>query len=523
MSSNKLFGKVIEGFNNITNTNVLKSGQILKLNKIILSNNHNFYMTPSLNGTLEIYKSNYNIPVWSSNISKVDLNINYYNIFTINDTPPSVPFFSYAYMTKKGILVFINNNKILWYTTIAKPIENSYAKLENDGSLSIYSPNDTLLYSTKSIPIVSDTSIDNIEGFANINTSSEVKMETITTPVINNPQTNFELAQNQTQEIRNQIAALEQELVKVKENKYNFTDISNQSDVNNILVDKTFRIATSIPLMPPYIKGDNFDTEKGRTPNYFYLCVENLDKNCSLQSNIGTVQSTAPSGTGSCYDVFADNRQCNKKPLTTYTGTNSTRLVLISDSIVNDSNSVIGRNCDWTIKNFNNNLYLQNVQTKLMLSLYKNEENILIHGNMMLDKNTNVLDVKNRLDNDLCNAVKNTQPTTNTQYIRCNMPLDNHTYIMLNDKLQKSSPINIQINSDNTISINILKFDMYGQPLNSDIFTLRECDFNIKTLDHIEKITKDNITYMVNTVCIHNNKRGNSDKTLKFKVELVEK
>lgn len=508
MSNNKLFGKVIESFNN-TNTNILNPGDILKLNKIILSDNHNFYMTPSLNGTLEIYKSNYNIPVWSSNISKVDLNINYYNIFTINDTPPSVPFFTYAYMTRKGILVFINNNKIIWYSPISKPVENSYVKLENDGSLSIYSPDNVLVWSTKSIPLVSNTSIDNIEGFNNI--KSETRSET---PIINNipsNRNNLELAQKQTEEIKNQIANLEQELIQVKENKYNFTDITNQTDVNNILVDNKFRLIASIPLMPPYIKGDNFDTEKGRNPNYFYLCVETLDKNCSLKSNIGT---------GACYDVFADNRQCNKKPLTTFTGTNSTRLVLISDAIVNDVNSTIGKNCDWTIKNFNNNLYLQNVQTGFMLSLYKNYENILIHGNMVLDKNTNVLDVKNRLENDLCNVSQNNQNVSETQFVRCNMPLDHTTYIMLSDKLQKSSPINIQINSNKTISINLIKFDMYGQPINTDIYTLRECDFNIKNLDHIEKITKDNITYMVNTVCIHNNKRGNSNKTLEFKIKL---
>jgi hypothetical protein len=69
----------------------------------------------------------------------------------------------------------------------------------------------------------------------------------------------------------------------------------------------------------------------------------------------------------------------NIKSLTSYVQTNTFRLVLVSSQYVLDSSIPFGKNSDFTIVTVGGNLYLKNVQTGYLPSLYTNLNNILIY------------------------------------------------------------------------------------------------------------------------------------------------
>lgn len=291
--------------------------------------------------------------------------------------------------------------------------------------------------------------------------------------------------------------------------------IGNMNDINNLLIGGIFKLRVNLPMMPPYIKGKNFNTQTGTNPNYFYLSVEKLDNNCSIKNS---------NGTGTCINLYADNKNCSNKSLTTYTQNNSYRLVLISSQYALDPSIPFGKNSDFTLVQVGTQLYLKNVQTGYLPSLYSNDSNVLVYGNMEINSNSNVNQVQQMITNNLCGQETNinTQNAdTKTQNVRCNIQQDPNIYLMTSNNIGESSPVRIGINNDNTISLNLLSFNKYGFP--TKIYALTYCNFNVKTYSYIEKITNTLGTFLVNMVCftdVKNSKNIDSNQ-LQFVVELI--
>lgn len=292
--------------------------------------------------------------------------------------------------------------------------------------------------------------------------------------------------------------------------------IKNMIDVNNLMIGGVFKLRVNLPMMPPYIKGKNFNTTTGTNPNYFYLSVEKLDNNCSIKNTNGT-----------CRNVYADNKKCDIKSLTAYTQNNAYRLVLISSQYALDPSIPFGKNSDFTLVQVNGQLYLKNIQTGYLPSLYSNENNILVYGDMLVNPNSNVNNVEQLIKNDLCNV--NPTPTPNptpnptptSKNVRCNIQQDPEIYLMTHNNIGDSSPIKININSDNTININLLSFNKYGYPTKN--YALTFCNFNVKTYTYIEKITNTLGTFLINMVCfsdVQDSKIVEKNK-LNFVVELI--
>ena len=286
--------------------------------------------------------------------------------------------------------------------------------------------------------------------------------------------------------------------------------ITNMNDVNTLMIDGTFKLRVNLPMMPPYIKGKTFDVNKGENPNYFYLCVEKLDNNCNIKTANGT-----------CIGTFADDKKCNIKALTSYTQSNTYRLVLVSSEYVLDSAIPIGKNSDFTLVQINNQLYLKNIQTGYLPSLYSNEIVLPIYGNMEVKSNSNVNKVYSQLTNTLCNEEVPPVQTEGTNFIKCDIKQDPGTYLITTENIGSSSPIRLTINKDKTISLNLLTFNSYGYP--TKVYNITSCNFNINTYAYIEKMTNALGTFLLNMVCFEDTQNNNSNpiNQLKFTVELV--
>jgi hypothetical protein len=286
--------------------------------------------------------------------------------------------------------------------------------------------------------------------------------------------------------------------------------IKNMVDVNNLMIGGIFKLRVNLPMMPPYIKGKNFNTETGTNPNYFYLSVEKLDNNCSIKN---------PNGT--CRNVYADDKKCSVKALTAYTQNNSYRLVLISSQYALDPSIPFGKNTDFTLVQVGSQLYLKNIQTGYLPSLYSNDNNILIYGDMLVNSNSNINNVEQQVTNNLCGQETPQIQNSGSKNVRCNIEQDPGIYLMTSNNIGESSPIRVNINNDNTISFNLLSFNKYGYP--TKVYALTFCNFNVKTYSYIEKITNTLGTFLVNMVCFSDvqNSTTASKNQLKFTVELI--
>ena len=286
--------------------------------------------------------------------------------------------------------------------------------------------------------------------------------------------------------------------------------IKNMIDVNSLMIGGIFKLRVNLPMMPPYIKGKNFNTQTGINPNYFYLSVEKLDNNCSIKN---------PNGT--CKNVYADNKNCSVKALTAHNMNNSFRLVLVSSQYALDPSIPFGKNSDFTLVQVGGQVYLKNVQTGYFPSLYSNDANILVYGNMIIDSNSNVTNVQQSITNNLCGQETPVVPTSGTQNVRCNIEQDPGLYLMTAKNIGESSPVRVNINNDNSISLNLLSFNKYGYP--TKVYALTFCNFNIKTYSYIEKITNTLGTFLINMVCFTDvqNAKETSSNQLKFFIELI--
>lgn len=303
-------------------------------------------------------------------------------------------------------------------------------------------------------------------------------------------------------------------LIKFKEggvkNTNQVLSITNMSDVEKLMVGGTFKLKVNLPMMPPYIKGKSFDISKGQEENYFYLAVEKLDKNCNIK---------APNG--NCIQTFADDKKCDNLALTSRSNLNTHRLVLVSSEYVLDSSVSIGKNSDFTFVKVNNQLYLINVQTGFSPSIYSNNETIPVYGDMEIKSNSNANKIYTQLNNILCDQEVPLLQTTGTTFVKCDIKKDPGTYLITTKNIGTSSPIRVNVNSDKTLSLNLLSFNMYGFPTN--VYALTYCNFNIKTYAHIEKTKTPQGTFLLNMVCFEptSNNKANSKNQLKFVVELV--
>ena len=286
--------------------------------------------------------------------------------------------------------------------------------------------------------------------------------------------------------------------------------LKNMNDVNSLMIGGTFKLRVNLPMTPPYIKGKTFDINKGMNPNYFYLCIEKLDNNCNIKA-----------ANGKCVNTFADNKKCDIKALTSYTQSNTYRLVLVSSQYVLDPSIPIGKNSDFTLVQVNNQLYLKNVQTDYLPSLYSNDMVLPVYGDMEIKSNSNVNKIYSQLNNTQCNQEVPPIQTQGTTFVKCDIKQDPGTYLITTKNVGSSSPIRVNINKDKTISLNLLSFNTYGYP--TKVYSISSCNFNIQTYAYIEKMTNALGTFMVNMVCFEDtqNNKANPKNQLKFTVELI--
>ena len=275
----------------------------------------------------------------------------------------------------------------------------------------------------------------------------------------------------------------------------NLVLIQSQNDVNNKMVNQVFKLSVQIQNMPTYVKGV---TDAPNSTNTFYLSVESLTPNCSIQNG------------STCLNVYIDNKDCQNKVLSTYVQSNPNRLVLLSDTYINNSSTYgIGKNSDFTIISINNKLFLQNVQTGYYLCLYKSSaRGETVYGNMNVDSSSNINSIRD-MYNSLCNTKQEIPPETittteaekpATKFVTCSLHVDSSFYLLLTQSIALASPISINSQINGTITIDVLQFNMYGNV--KQAYHLSSCAFNVKTGKFIEQITNSLGTFYVNLVCI---------------------
>lgn len=287
--------------------------------------------------------------------------------------------------------------------------------------------------------------------------------------------------------------------------------LKNMNDVNSLMIGGIFKLRVNLPMTPPYIKGKTFDINKGIDPNYFYLCVEKLDNNCNIKA-----------ANGKCVGTFADNKKCDIRALTSRTQSNTYRLVLVSSQYVLDPSVPIGKNSDFTLVQVNNQIYLKNVQTGYLPSIYSNENVLPVYGDMEVKSNSNVNKIYSQLNNTQCNQEIPPIQTQGTTFVKCDIKRDPGTYLITTKNIGSSSPIRVNVNKDKTISLNLLSFNTYGFP--TKVYSISSCNFNIQTYTYIEKMTNALGTFMVNMICFEDtqNNKSNPKNQLKFNVELLD-
>jgi hypothetical protein len=279
-------------------------------------------------------------------------------------------------------------------------------------------------------------------------------------------------------------------------NKDNFV-ISNDNDTNKFLVDSTFKLKVNLPNINTLSPDKNIND-----PNFFYLAVEQLETNCSIND------------ANTCLNIFVDNKKCDNKSLSEISRKNSYRLVLVPIDYVNDTKVSYAKNVNFTIIKIKDKLYLKNIDTGYLPQLYKNDFNQAVIANVPLE-NTNIYQLPSN-KNMLCND--NTKPQIDTNLLSCIKNSDGNNYLITTQNINESNTIKLNYINDK-IQIKLQTYNSYGVPDNT--FTLVYCNYNINTLENIEKSKLDNnIRY--NLVCIDddNNSKLNLNK-LNFSIEIV--
>jgi len=273
--------------------------------------------------------------------------------------------------------------------------------------------------------------------------------------------------------------------------------IKNDNDTKKYLVNSVFKLKVNLPIVDPLIQ----NKQKG-DPNYFYLAVQELEKNCSINEM------------GRCIEIFIDNKNCDNKNLSNISRNNSYRFVLVPVDLVNKV-----KNINFTIVKKNEKLYLKNVDTGFFPQIYKNNDKQIILNNITSENST--FD-KTLNSNTLCdNTIKKTiDPSV------CTVDLDINNYFMTTKDINGSNSIKLDY-INNKILINLQTYNMYGYPDNS--FKMVHCNYIVDNLDYIEsaKLDIDNTNkikenILLNLVCIDDNKNSKlKSNELSFSVEII--
>ena len=282
-------------------------------------------------------------------------------------------------------------------------------------------------------------------------------------------------------------------------------NLTNQDDLLKILPNSTFRLKVNIPIMPPYIKGKEFKEDLTKE-NIFYLAIEELEPNCSINFNNKKT------------DIYVDNKFCENKGLSSKSSTNKYRCVLIS------AENIANKAVDFTLVKILDKYYLKNITTGYYPQLVVNDVINTVYGNI-INKDPNNLQILQINNNELWNAKKkeDVKPIDKT-YLSCQKNLDGKIYFMTSNQINNASPIKMKIiknNNKNYINLILNTYNLYG--VEDKSFILTYCNFNIKTGDFIEysKDKKTNLLNTYNLVCIDDaNNRLLKDKELNFSIEM---
>ena len=281
----------------------------------------------------------------------------------------------------------------------------------------------------------------------------------------------------------------------------NIINIMNDDDVNNMMVNGIFKLKVSI--------NNKNIFNKEYENNIFYLSYEKLDNNCTINMN------------DNCTPAFIDNKNCNSKFLHDYLANNKIenyRLVLVQESIVNNSSLSIGKNTDFTIIKDKNNFYLQNINTKFYTKLYKNENQFIAHGLMIDDEHSNISKVNSLTQNKMCGIDKTINEKN--KFITCGINNDLNYYLLTSTNIKDSNSINFTYNNDNSFKINLQKYNSYGSI--DELYRLISCDYNITTNSFFENSTVDNKSYKLHIVCFEQiSVRSLPKNDLNFRAQLV--
>lgn len=298
--------------------------------------------------------------------------------------------------------------------------------------------------------------------------------------------------------------------------------IRDTTDINNLMTNGKFKLKVNIVGMPSYNINEDYQKIKNRNPNIFYLCVEKILPNCNLVST-----------DGKCYGVYVnDKSKCNLQPTTTSLSANTFRFVLVSEEIILDKNNDIGKNSDFTLVLVGDKYYLKNIQTGYMPSLFKNEQTYPIYGDVVIDKETNITNVLTNIYNRLCTLNANNdivpeplkaignEKTLKIGQPGCDFNPDKTIYLTTSTKFIDSSPILINPLPDGKISIQILRYDSYGQP--SETYIMKSCLYDTVNLKNIERVRSENyaINQFINLVCFGKSNE-NPEKNLNLTVEIT--
>jgi hypothetical protein len=278
-------------------------------------------------------------------------------------------------------------------------------------------------------------------------------------------------------------------------------NLTSLEDVNDLLVGGEFKLRVNLPMVPPYLKGEEFDTKKGKNPNIFYLCIEELQPNCNIK-NLNN----------SCTNLYVDNKNCKSKILTSNVQENSYRFVLVTEAYVKNQYIGLGNNSTFTLIKVNGNYYLKNIETGLIPCLWKSNNMVDLYANIDINgPNNNVIKTNNLLYNQLCNEK---QPIIKGEKeVNCKIPADDNMYFITTKNLTQSSPVKLNLNNGK-VSLDLINFNRYGSAEN--YYSLTVCNYNINTFKDIESVNYDNVNFLVNLVCIN----SNTDNKLDFDVEL---
>lgn len=333
------------------------------------------------------------------------------------------------------------------------------------------------------------------------------------------------------------------------------TKMPSVEDLKERLTGATFRIKVNLPNVNPYIKMQRYTP--GESPNYFYLGIEKLEPNCSIDEN------------GVETNIYVDGKNCRNKALSEVSRTNTHRFVLVPIQYAIAKNVKFGNNIDFTLEEKDKRFYLKNIQTGLYPKLFepsteKNLRGMMINNELSnmneLARDSNILwgernlntqstqetksaevvvdtAVNNAFSGDFTmlsrmfggsgnNAVSQTTRTqtelrniiNNQVPVSCSIKPDNNLYLMITAIIDESTPVDFGVNNGNAI-LKLVKYNLYG---NKDkTFDIIFCNYDGEKLTNIETISDNNMSFFINLLCFDDEKdRKLKDNSLDMGIEI---